>query len=70
MNEFTFENKKFYFQIIFIIYTALHDGFFPLLFYSINLICVSISVIVCLNKKYFNKKILKTQPGKCPIFQD
>ena len=24
--------------------------FFPLLFYSINLICVSISIIICLNK--------------------
>jgi hypothetical protein len=25
--------------------------FFSLLFYSINLICVSISIIICLNKK-------------------
>jgi len=46
--NFIFEKK--YFQIIFLIYAALYD-FFPLLFYSINLICVSISIIICLNKK-------------------
>ena len=34
--------------------------FFLILFFSINLICVSISIIVCLNKKnYFNKQISK-----------
>jgi len=40
----------------FLMYVVLHN-FFPLLFYSINLICVSISIIVFLNKNYFNKQI-------------
>ena len=48
--KFIFENKKNYFKIIFLICAALHDFFF-LLFYLINLICVSISIIVYLNKK-------------------
>ena len=48
--KFIFENKKKYFQIIFLISAALHS-IFPLLFYSIKLICISISIIVCLNKK-------------------
>ena len=47
--NFIFENKKNYFYIIFITCTALHD--FLHLFYSINLICISIFIIVCLNKK-------------------
>jgi hypothetical protein len=36
---------------IVLICVALHDVFFPVLFYLINLICVSISIIFCLNKK-------------------
>ena len=47
--NFIFKNKKNYFHIIFITCAALHD--FLHLFYSINLICVSIFIIVCLNKK-------------------
>jgi len=47
--NFIFENKKNYFYIIFITCAALHD--FLHLFYSINLICISIFIIVCLNKK-------------------
>ena len=49
--NYIFKNKKNYFQIIFLICVALHDVFFPVLFYLINLICVSISIIFCLNKK-------------------
>jgi hypothetical protein len=36
---------------IVLIFVALHNVFFPILFYLINLICVSISIIFCLNKK-------------------
>ena len=49
--NYILKNKKNYFQIIFLICVALHDVFFPVLFYLINLICVSISIIFCLNKK-------------------
>jgi len=41
---------KKYFQIIFLICVALQDVFLPLLFYSINLIYISIYIIICLNK--------------------
>jgi hypothetical protein len=45
--NFIFENKKKYFHIIFIISVILNNIFF-LLFYSINLICLFISIIVWL----------------------
>jgi hypothetical protein len=48
--NFISENKKNYFQIIFLICTALQIIFF-LLFYSNNLISVSIFIIVWLDKK-------------------
>jgi len=50
IDEFYFWKQKKYVQIIFLICAVLHD-FFLFLFYSINLICVSIFIIICLNKK-------------------
>ena len=37
---------KNYFEIISLICTTLHDKFFFILFYSSNLMCISISIII------------------------
>ena len=52
MDELYLKKKKNYFQIIILIYATLHDVFFFILFVTINIICVSIFSIVCLNKKF------------------
>jgi hypothetical protein len=52
---FIFKNIK---LIIFLICVALNNNFSLFLFYSINLICVSIYIIVRMNEKnYLNKQI-------------
>jgi hypothetical protein len=63
MDKLYFYKKN---SITFLICIVLNDIFFFFLFYSINLIFVPISIIVCLNKKIN----LETQPCECPVFLD
>jgi len=55
--NFIFKIKNIYFHIIFLICVVLQDFF---LFYSINLICVSISIIIL-----YKKLILINKFSKC-----